>query len=120
MQSLSGYCSRSYSQIPGAQRSTEEWGTGRNWTLLDLIHGLHLALRVIEQCNRKIEPDRYKSVISGMPNPFFRADQQNYARFVTYYSRHATFLGWQSVFLTKYSVRIRITNQIFQLTGLSY
>ena len=60
MQSRSGDCSRSYSQIPGAQRSSEEWGTGRNWTLLDQIHGLHLALRVIEQCKGKIEPDRYK------------------------------------------------------------
>ena len=87
MQSLSGYCSRSYSQIPGAQRSREEWGTGRNWTLLDQIHGLHLARRVIEQCNGKIEPDRFKYVIRGMPNPFFRAEQPNYARFPTYY-RH--------------------------------
>ena len=87
MQSLSGYCSRSHSQIPGAQRSSEEWGTGRNWTLLDQTHGLHLAVRVIEQCNGKIEPDRYKYVISGMPNLFLRAVQQNYARFLTYY-RH--------------------------------
>ena len=60
MQSLSGYCSRSYSQIPGVQRSSEEWGTGRNWTLLGQIHGLHLALREIKQRNGKIEPDRYK------------------------------------------------------------
>ena len=34
--------------------------------------------------------------------------------------RHATCLGWQSVFLTYNFVRIRIINQIFQLTGLSY
>ena len=87
MQSFSGYCSRSYSHIPRAQRSSEEWGTGRNWTLLVQVHGLYLALRVIEQCNRKIEPDGYKYVISGMPNPFFRANQQNYTRFITYY-RH--------------------------------
>ena len=32
--------------------------------------------------NQKIELDRYKSVISGMLNLFFRADQQNYARFL--------------------------------------
>ena len=31
--------------------------------LLDQIHGLRLALRVIEQCNRNIEPDRYTYVI---------------------------------------------------------
>ena len=62
-------------------------GNWENLTLLDQIHGLHLALRVIEQCNGKIEPDRYKYVINGMPNPFFRADQQNYARCLTYY-RH--------------------------------
>ena len=60
------------------------------------------------ECNRKIQPDRYKPVISGMLNPFSRADQQNYVRFPTYYSKHATFLGWQSVFLTENSVRIGI------------
>jgi len=56
MQSLSGYCSQLYSQIPGAQRSTEEWRTGINRKLLDLIRELHLPLHVFEQCNRKIEP----------------------------------------------------------------
>ena len=49
MQSPSGYCSPSYSQIPGVQRSSEEWETARNWTVLDQIHGLHMALRVTEQ-----------------------------------------------------------------------
>ena len=54
---------------------------------LDRIHMLQLPLHVIEQRNQKIEPDQYKSVISGMPNSLFRADQQNYyARFLTYYS----------------------------------
>ena len=59
----------------------------RNWPLLDQIYGLLLGLHVIDQSNRKIAPYRYKSVISGMPNLFFRAKQQNYARFLTYY-RH--------------------------------
>ena len=67
MQSLTEYSWRSYSQTSGVQRSSEEWGTGRNWTLLDQIHGLHLALHV--QRNQKIEPekiepDQYKFVIS--------------------------------------------------------
>ena len=87
MQSLSGYSWRQYSQIPGVQRSSEEWGTGRNLTLQDHIYGLHLALRVTEQRCQNYEPNQYKSVISRMPYLFFRADQQNYAQFLTYY-RH--------------------------------
>ena len=55
MQSLSGYSWPSYNQIPGVQRSSQVWRSGRNWTLLNQIYGLHLALHVIEQRNKKGE-----------------------------------------------------------------
>ena len=45
--------------IPKYQELREAVRNGRHWTLLDQIYGLHLAL----QCNRKIEPDRYKYFI---------------------------------------------------------
>ena len=54
---------------------------------MDQIHGLHLALHVIEQCNRNIEPVQVCHTRNA--KPVFRADQQNYARFLTYY-RHFT------------------------------
>ena len=59
-------------------------GNREDWTLLDQIHGLHLALRVIEQRKQNIEPDQYKSVIGGMANLFLCAVQQNYAKLFAY------------------------------------
>ena len=58
-------------QIPEFQRSREEWGTGKKWTLLDQTHRLQLALHVIEQRNQKVEPDRVQACLKRNAKPVF-------------------------------------------------
>ena len=55
-------------------------GNCEDWTLLDQIHGLLLALRIIEQSKQNIDPDQYKYVTSEITH-----DQRNYARFLAGY-----------------------------------